>query len=350
MSKKKRLIRAVLVAGAGLILLAVAGGGVLYNWISAPSLVHTERDSLFFYVHTGSEYPRVYLDMKKSGWLKCEKGFDWVAKRKEYPGLIKPGRYLLRKGMSNSDIVNLLRSGHQSEVSLVFNTTRYFDRLAGVISKQLEADSASLLKAFRDTAKMKSYGFTPTNWAAMFVPNTYRFLWNTNADQFLDRMKREFNAFWNEDRLKKLTEIGLDRFEVVTLAAIVQEETFKPDEMPRVAGAYMNRLKKGIRLQADPTVIYANGDYTIRRVLHRHLEVDSPYNTYKYAGLPPGPIRIPSVQAIDACLNYERHDYIYFCAREDFSGYHSFAKSYGEHLKNARKYQKALGQRIENKD
>ena len=344
------MIRAVLIAGAGVILVAVACGGVLYNWISAPSLVHTERDSLFFYIHTGSQYQQVYLDMKKSGWLRYEKGFDWVAKRKEYPGLVKPGRYLLRKGMSNSDIVNLLRSGRQAEVSLVFNTTRHFDRLAGVISRQLEADSASLLNAFRDTAKMQFYGFTPTNWAAMFVPNTYRFLWNTNADQFLDRMKREFNAFWNDARQKKLSEIGLDRYEVVALAAIVQEETFKPDEMPRVAGVYMNRLKKGIRLQADPTVIYANGDYTIRRVLHRHLEVDSPYNTYKYAGLPPGPIRIPSVQAIEACLNYEKHDYIYFCAREDFSGYHSFAKSYGEHLKNARKYQKALGQRIKTQE
>jgi UPF0755 protein len=155
-------------------------------------------------------------------------------------------------------------------------------------------------------------------------------------------MKREYEAFWNDSRAQKLKSLGMDRFEVVTLASIVQEETFKADEMPRVAGAYMNRLKKGIRLQADPTVIFAIGDYTIKRVLHRHLTIDSPYNTYRYAGLPPGPIRIPSIQAIDACLNYERHDYIYFCAKEDFSGYHNFARTYGEHLVNARKYQREL--------
>ena len=342
MPGKKWLWRGIWIAGGAVILTATFLVTLFYTWISAPSLVRTDQDSLYFFVHTGWEYPDVYQEIRTAGFLKYEKGFDWVAKRKSYPELVKPGRYLLLKNMSNSDMVNLLRSGRQSEVSLVFNTTRYFDRLAGVIARQLEADSASLLAAFRDTARMQSYGFTPTNWAAMFVPNTYRFLWNTNADQFLDRMKREFDAFWNEDRMNKLQEIGLDRFEVVTLASIVQEETFKPDEMPRVAGTYMNRLKKGIRLQADPTVIFAIGDYTIRRVLHRHLIIDSPYNTYKYAGLPPGPIRIPSMQAIDACLNYEKHEYIYFCAREDFSGYHSFAKSYSEHLKNARRYRKAI--------
>jgi UPF0755 protein len=176
----------------------------------------------------------------------------------------------------------------------------------------------------------------------MFLPNTYNFLWNTDPVQFLDRMKKEYDAFWNDNRLQRLKAIGLDRFEVVTLASIVQEETFKSDEMPRVAGAYMNRLKKGIKLQADPTVIYALGDYTIKRVLHRHLTVNSPYNTYKYAGLPPGPIRIPSIQAIDACLNFEKHEYLYFCAKEDFSGYHNFARTYGEHLVNARKYQREL--------
>ncbi|TSA32680.1 MAG: endolytic transglycosylase MltG [Porphyromonadaceae bacterium] len=342
MPRKKLLLKGGLIGGALVILLLVTGGSVLYTWIYSPSLTKPEKDSVYFFVRTGSQYPQVYMDFKKSGWLKYDRGFDWVAKRKEYPGNIKPGRYLLLKGMSNSQIVDILRSGRQAEVNLVFNTTRYFDRMAGVISKQIEADSAALIKAFRDTLVMCSFGFTPDQWRTMFLPNTYRFLWNTNAEQFLERMNQEFKAFWNPARESRLKEIGLDKFQLMSLAAIVQEETFKPEDMPIVAGVYMNRIKKGIRLQADPTVIYALGDYSIKRVLHNHLTIDSPYNTYKYAGLPPGPIRIPSVQAIDACLNYQKHDYLYFCAKEDFSGYSVFARSYSEHLANARKYQRAL--------
>lgn len=342
MPRKKLLLKGGLFGGALVILLLVTGGSVLYTWIYSPSLIKTGQDSVYFYVRTGSRYPQVYMDFKKSGWLKYERGFDWVAKRKEYPANIKPGRYLLKNGMSNAQIVDLLRSGIQSEVSLVFNTTRYFDRLSGIISKQIEADSAALLKAFRDTALIASYGFTPDQWRAMFIPNTYRFLWNTSPEQFLQRMNQEFKAFWNPARESRLKEMGLDKFQLMSLAAIVQEETFKVEDMPVVAGVYMNRIKKGIRLQADPTVIYALGDYSIKRVLHAHLTVDSPYNTYKYAGLPPGPIRIPSLQAIEACLNYQKHDFLYFCAKEDFSGYSVFARTYGEHMANARRYHRAL--------
>ncbi|MFA5814657.1 MAG: endolytic transglycosylase MltG [Bacteroidales bacterium] len=342
MPRKKLLLQSGLIGGALVLLLLVTGGSVLYTWIYSPSLTKPEKDSVYFFIRTGSQYPQVYMDFKKSGWLKYDRGFDWVAKRKEYPASIKPGRYLLLKGMSNSQIVDILRSGRQAEVNLVFNTTRYFDRLAGVISKQIEADSAALIKAFRDSAVISSFGYTPDQWRVMFIPNTYRFLWNTNAEQFLERMNQEFKAFWNPARESRLKEIGLDKFQLMSLAAIVQEETFKLEDMPIVAGVYINRLKKGIRLQADPTVIYALGDYSIKRVLHNHLTIDSPYNTYKYAGLPPGPIRIPSVQAIDACLNYQKHDYLYFCAKEDFSGYSVFARSYSEHLANARKYQRAL--------
>lgn len=341
-AKKKLFIRGGLIGGALIILLMVTGGSILYTWIYSPSLTGVNSDSVYFYVRTGSTYPQVYMDFKKSGWLRYERGFDWVAKKKEYPGNLKPGRYLLQKGMSNSGIIDILRSGKQAEVSLVFNTTRHLDRLAAVISKQIEADSASLIKAFRDTAVMASYGFTPDQWRAMFLPNTYRFLWNTDATQFLNRMNQEFKAFWNAERESRLKEIGLDKFQLMSLAAIVQEETFKTEDMPIVAGVYINRIKKGIRLQADPTVIFALGDYSIRRVLHSHLTIDSPYNTYRYAGLPPGPIRIPSIQAIDACLNYQEHDFLYFCAKEDFSGYSVFARTYSEHLVNARKYQRAI--------
>ena len=325
-----------------MIISLVTIGSLLYTWAAFPSLTNTTKDSVYFFVRTGSQYPQVYMDFKKSGILKYERGFDWVAKKKEYNANIKPGRYLLLKGMSNSQIVDVLRSGKQAEVKLVFNTTRYFDRLAGVVSKQIEADSSSIIAALRDTAMIKKYGFTTDHWRAMFIPNTYRFLWNTSAEQFLDRMNLEFKAFWNKDRENRLKEIGLDKFQLMSLAAIVQEETIKPEDMPKVAGVYMNRLKMGIKLQADPTVIYALGDYSIKRVLRKHLLFDSPYNTYVYPGLPPGPIRIPSLQAIEASLNYQKHDYLYFCAKEDFSGFSVFAKTYNEHLINARKYQKAL--------
>lgn len=342
MPAKKTLLLSGLIGGALIILLLLTGGGILYSWIYSPSLTKSEQDSVYFFIRTGSKYPQVYMDFKKSGWLKHDRGFDWVAKRKEYPESVKPGRYLLYKGMSNAEIVDVLRSGNQAEVNLIFNSTRHFDRLAGVISRQIEADSSELLSVFRDTAIMHSFGFTPDQWRGMFIPNTYRFLWNTSAVQFLERMNLEFKVFWNPARLDRLRVLGMDKFQLISLAALVQEETSKVEDMPVVAGVYMNRIRKGMKLQADPTVIFALGDYTIKRVLHVHLKVDSPYNTYRYAGLPPGPIRIPSVQAIDACLNYQKHNYLYFCAKEDFSGNSVFAQTYREHLVNARKYQRAL--------
>ncbi|MDD3870438.1 MAG: endolytic transglycosylase MltG [Bacteroidales bacterium] len=345
MSKKRSWLRGLLI---GLLIFLVAGlatGTLFYTWIKAPSLVNTNQDTTYFYIPTGSQYDQVYLDFKELGLLRYERGFDWVARQKEYPQLVKPGRYLLTRGMSNIEIVDLLRSGRQAEVTVVFNTTRHLERIAGIVAANLEADSLSLIQAFRDTTLMEKYGFQPDNWFAFFVPNTYRFLWNTNALGFMDRMHREYQVFWNDKRKDRLKELGMSNIQIVTLASIVQEETFKTDEMPRVAGVYMNRLKRGMKLQADPTVIFALQDFTIRRVLHRHLRVDSPYNTYRYSGLPPGPIRIPSIQAVDACLNYERHNFIYFCAREDFSGYHAFAETYRAHLANARRYQRALNNR-----
>ena len=176
----------------------------------------------------------------------------------------------------------------------------------------------------------------------MFIPNTYQFYWNTSAEKFIERMAEEFKSFWTQDRLQKANDLGFKQSEVITLASIVEQETQKDDEKARVAGVYINRLNKGIKLQADPTVIYAIGDFSIRRVLYSHLEYDSPYNTYKYVGLPPGPICIPSITSIDAVLNYEEHSYLYFCAREDFSGYHNFARTLAQHNANARKYQQAL--------
>ena len=333
--------------GIGIIIILAAGSIGLYlrSWIYSPSLVNTPEEKVYFYIPTGSDYESVLYDLDTLGWLKNVQAFDWVAQKKGYPDMVKPGRYELLRNISNDSLINLLRSGKQAEVELVFNTMRTFEYLAQVISSQLEADSSSLIELFRDTSGMEAFGFSPDSWFGMFIPNTYRFFWNTSAEQFVKRMKVEYDNFWKGARDDRRKEINLSRNEVMALAAIVQSETFKVDEMPRVAGAYMNRIRKGMRLQADPTVIFALKQPGIRRVLRKHLKVDSPYNTYKYAGLPPGPIRIPSLQAIDASLNYEKHKYIYFCAKEDFSGYHSFATRYTEHLRNARRYQRALNKR-----
>lgn len=326
--------------------LAVGGVGLyLYSWAYSPSLVNTNEEKVYFYIRTGSGYEDVKYDLDTLGWLKSIKSFDWVARKKEYPDFVKPGRYELSRGMSNDSLVNLLRSGKQAEVELVFNTMRTLEYLAEVVSNQIEADSSSLISIFRDSSMIEKLGFTPESWMGIFIPNTYRFFWNTDADQFIKRIKTEYENFWTGDRDSKREAMGFTRNEIMAMAAIVQGETFKVDEMPRVAGVYMNRIKRGMKLQADPTVIYALGQPDLKRVLKKHLKTDSPYNTYKYAGLPPGPIRIPSIQAIDACLNYEENKFLYFCAKDDFSGYHAFATSYSQHLQNARRYQRALNQR-----
>ncbi|MCD6332341.1 MAG: endolytic transglycosylase MltG, partial [Bacteroidales bacterium] len=308
------------------------------------SVVPAFQDTVVFYIRTGTGFTEVIGDLKAKGWLRYPKGFEWVAARKNYPVQVKPGRYELHRGMSNSELVDLLRSGHQTEVKLIFHTTRSLEHLAGVIGRQLEPDSLAMLIIFRDSQLYSSFGFAPENHLALFIPNTYHFFWNTSPKAFMKRMYREYENFWKGKRDQQAAAIGLSRFEVMTLASIVQEETSKTDEMPVIAGVYMNRLHRGIRLQADPTVIYALGGPKIKRVLHRHLKVQSLYNTYRHKGLPPGPIRIPSITAIDACLHYAHHNYLYFCARDDFSGYHLFASRYAEHLRNARKYRRALDQ------
>lgn len=326
----------------------VAGGATIawigYTWIYGPSL-EIEQEESYLYVHTGWEYEQVKESLTDSGWISNLKAFDWVANRKNLPAHIKPGRYAVFNGMSNDSLINLLRSGKQSEVMLVVPAKRTLADLAGVLDKELEPDSVEFYQVLSDQNLMDSLGFTPDTWIGMFIPNSYRFFWNTSARQVVVRMHREFLNFWNEERRIKLKSTGLTVDELMTLASIIQDETAKVSDMPIIAGVYMNRLSKGIKLQACPTVIYAWGEPRIRRLLNKHLKIDSPYNTYIHSGLPPGPIRMASIQAIDACLNYQRHNYLYFSAKEDFSGETVFARTYAEHLNNARKYQRALNQR-----
>jgi UPF0755 protein len=287
-------------------------------------------------------FDQVLDSLRKYDIVINYKAFIWVSKKKEYPELIKPGRYLFQPGMNTNQMVNLLRGGIQEPLNVTFNNARFKEDLAGKVSKYIEADSLSLLELFQDEEQMAEWGFTPENYKAMFIPNTYEFYWTTTAEEFAERMKLEFDKFWNEERRAKAEKAGLTPTEVTTLASIVSEETVKGDELSRVAGVYINRLKRGIPLQADPTVKFAVGDFTLNRILNSHLDIESPYNTYKYAGLPPGPINFPEIAAIDAVLNYEEHNYIYMCAREDFSGYHNFARTLSEHNRNAEAYRAAL--------
>ena len=318
---------------------------VLYSWIYRPALINMPDDEGFLFIHTGSDYDDLLENLNTLQWHKNSKAFDWVAQKKNLPAHINPGRYSVFKGMSNDSLINILRSGQQTELSVTFKTMRTFEYLAQVISRQLETDSASLIGIFNDPQVIDSLGFTKETWMGMFLPNSYRFYWNTDARGFVNRINREYKTFWTTSREKRLEEIGLDKNEVLTLASIVQDETAREEDMRRIAGVYMNRLKKGMKLQSCPTVIYAWGEPRIRRLLTKHLKIKSPYNTYIHRGLPPGPLRISSMQAIEACLNYDHHDFLYFSAKEDFSGETLFAKTHLQHLRNARKYQKALNSR-----
>jgi UPF0755 protein len=247
--------------------------------------------------------------------------------------------------MSNKQIITKLRSKQQDPVKLVFNNIRVKEELAGHISEQLETDSVSLLRLLNDADYLKKFGFTTDNIISMFIPNTYEVYWDIAPEKFMEKMHKEYLAFWTDKRKARLTEIRLTELEAITMASIVEKETNQNDEKPDVAGVYMNRLHDGWLLQADPTLVYALGDFSIKRVLNVYKTIDSPYNTYKYFGLPPGPICLPSISSIDAVLNFRQHQYMYFCAREDFSGYHNFAVTMNEHLLNAAKYQQALNQK-----
>lgn len=247
--------------------------------------------------------------------------------------------------MSNRRFINMLASGSQEPVNLSFHNLRLKEEFAGFVSKRIEPDSVSILSLLDSSKYVAQYGFTPDNVYAVFIPNTYQLYWNTSPDKFFKRMYANYEKFWTPERKQLAAAINLTPVEVSVLASIVDAEALHDDEMPAVAGLYLNRLKKGMKLEADPTVIFAVHDFTIKRVLNRYLSYNSPYNTYLHTGLPPGPIMMPSVNALNAVLNYKKSDYIYMCAKEDFSGYHNFATNMADHLINAHKFQKALNER-----
>lgn len=294
------------------------------------------------YIRTGETLEKVAEELKNTGVHSNISEFIWVAHRKKLDQTLKPGHYVITDGMSNFHLVRMMALGRQTPVRVIFHNMRSIEQLAGRLASQIEADSASLLKTFSDSVIQRKAGFNAATIPSMFIPNTYEVYWTVTPEQFFSRMHDEYNIFWNETRKNRCKEIGYSIDEVVTLASIVEQETNKNSEKSTIAGVYINRLRKKIPLQADPTVKYAIGDFSIRRIKAEHLTIESPYNTYKYNGLPPGPICLPSVSSIEAVLNYEDHGYYYFCAKDDLSGYHEFARDYNAHLHNARKYQRAL--------
>ncbi len=317
-----------------------------YNQIFEPQSFHFSGKYTYIYIPTGSDFQSVEHLLNDKGLIANTQIFEWVAEHKNLAKHIHPGKYRIDRKMSLNELINLLRSGKQEPIRLTINShIRFVRQIAGIAGKKLETDSADIVEEIYKRNFMEADGFNRYTLIGMFIPNTYEFYWNTSAEQFLDRMKKEYDKFWNKIRLNKAKLLGLSPQKVITLASIVQMEVLRPDEKKRIAGVYINRLKKGMLLQADPTVIYANGDFTVRRVTREMTKVNSLYNTYNIKGLPPGPICVPAISTIDAVLNYEHHNYIYFCAKDDFSGYHSFAKTLAQHNLNARKYQRALNKR-----
>ncbi|MFP4288876.1 MAG: endolytic transglycosylase MltG [Bacteroidales bacterium] len=346
--KNKRIPFWIKVVLSVLLIIILAGGYAgyrLYNAIYEPNIFLGERTTTHIFIPTGSDFAQVKNILYENGMIINSNSFEWLAEKKNYKNHIYPGRYLIHEDMGNNDLINLLRSGQQDPVLLTFNNIRTKEELAGRIASQIEADSLSIIQLLNDENFLQNYELTRETSKIVFIPNSYEFFWNTSAQQLFDRMWKEFENFWNEDRLQKAENLNMTPAEVATLASVVQKETSKPDEYSKVAGVYVNRLKRNMPLQADPTVIYALGDFSIRRVLNRHLATDSPYNTYMYAGLPPGPIALPEPRVIDGVLTAEEHNYLYFSAKADFSGYHAFATNYRQHLINARKYQQELNRR-----
>ncbi|MBT8394679.1 MAG: endolytic transglycosylase MltG [Flavobacteriaceae bacterium] len=327
-----------------IVLLGLVVAGLLANYVYAAMFktnTNFENEKAFIFVPTNAKYDEVREQLIPL--LKDIDKFDALAARKKYNTNVRAGRYVISKGMNNNDIINSIRSNNRP-IKLSFNNQERLELLAGRIASQIEADSLSLLNAFSDDQFLSKNGFSSETSLGMYIPNSYEFFWNTSAEKFRDRMLKEYHNFWNELRLKKASSLGLKPEKIIALASIVQKETAKVDERPRVAGVYLNRLKRGMPLQADPTVIYAikkkinDFDTVIKRVLYKDLEIDSPYNTYKYAGIPPGPIAMPDISSIDAVLNPEEHDYYYFVANVDDFGYHKFAKTLSQHNRNKQEY------------
>ena len=334
--RKRKWALGFVIAGA----LAAGAAYLGYRELMGPSTRFAEESRVLL-IPTGSDLRTALDSLKGIEAIHDERAAELLLKR----STIKPGRYRVQKGMSLRRIARMLHAGEQEPVRLTFSNVDHLYELAGRLGRALEPDSEAFLKVFLDPDVQRDAGLSDATMISLFLPNTYEFWWTSSPQGFVARMRKEHMAYWNESRRTKADAVNLTPTEVSTLASIVQAETVKMADAPTIAGVYLNRLRIGMPLQADPTLIFALGLDTVRRVLHRDKDVDSPYNTYRYAGLPPGPINMPEPRFIDAVLSAPKHEYLYFCARADLSGYSDFARTYEQHLVNARRYQKALNAR-----
>ena len=331
-------------AGWGILTVVVLAGMAAvfgyYYFVGRPNVI-VEDDGVVF-IQPEDSFETVVGILQDKGYLRHEYTFRKVAELKKYPARIKAGRYKIGNGMNNNQLVNLLRSGRQEPIHFTFNNIRTLADFAGTLSRQLAVDSAEFMRLAQDAEYVKKWNFTPETFLGMFIPNTYQIYWHPRTEDFMNRMNAEYVKFWNADRQEKARRAGLSPTAVTIIASIVEEETNQTEEYPVIAGVYVNRLKKGWKLEACPTLKYALGDFTLKRILTKHKEAESPYNTYKYAGLPPGPIRMPSIRCIDAVLDYAHHNYMFFCAKSDFSGTHHFSRTLKEHNRYASEFHQAL--------
>ena len=334
----------VIIILSGLLIVCLIMAVIIYRLLFGISIYPDDKGSTLF-IPSESTYNQLIDTVKANLKLEKPELFDWFAQKKNLPVSIKPGKYVIKESLSINKLINILRSGRKTPTRITFNNIRTLNQIAGKFGKQIEADSIHILNFFADESNYSADGFTRETIISIFIPDTYEFYWDTDAKELYQRMLREYKLFWNEDRLRKADEKGLSPVEVAILASIIDDEVAKKDEKPRIAGVYLNRLKRGIPLQACPTIKFALNDFTITRVLKVHLETESPYNTYKHNGFPPGPIGCPSIEGLDAVLNAEKHDYIFFAAKADFSGFHNFSRTLSEHNRYAAQYQRELNRR-----
>ena len=340
--KNKKKTAILYVSASLLLLIFLAISTVAYSFLSKP---FTNTEEAYLYIYPGDDAEAVESKLNDIAHPSVPLSFSTLAKLARKENAIKTGRYKVTPDMNMLTLLRHVCNHTQEPLNVVLPSVRTIQDLAGRLGSKLLADSLSIVTLLEDSAYCASLGYTTQTIPALFIPNTYQIYWDTDARQLMERMKRENAIFWDDERTSKAQAMQMTPSEVATLASIVDSETANNPEKPRIAGLYLNRIAIGMPLQSDPTVIFATGDFSIRRVRGEHLKTESPYNTYKNFGLPPGPIRIPSIAGIDAVLNHETHNYIYMCAKEDFSGTHNYAATYREHQQNARRYVKALNER-----
>jgi UPF0755 protein len=347
MAKKSSLFKKIIISLL-LILLVVGGIGGYYAFkaIYQSNVNLGDKKSQIIYIPTGSTFNDVVRILGEKNILKNRSTFEFLSGKKKYKDAVKPGKYRILANMNNNALINLLRAGIQEPVEINFNGLHTVNELIGRVARRIEADSLSLYHAVNDNGYLSKYGFNTDNIQALFIPNTYQFFWNTSVDEFFERMAKEYKSFWTDARKAKTKAIGFTQTEVTVLASIVQgEQCCDNEEKKIIAGLYINRLQKNMKLESDPTVIYAVGDFTIQRVSYENKQIQSPYNTYENTGLPPGPVNFVQQSSMDAVLNYDKNDYIFMCAKDDLSGKNCFSKTYEQHLVYVKKYHDALDKR-----